>query len=379
MGKRTKLREAQRRATEQAIAARLRAHSPARLAPAFINSYCDFDPDYRERIEAYRSFAVRAPGAWRCTLRQRSPEQRFLELVRFTFADFPVPHHLENAWISETETEADRLGLNDGADTAGEDKTDFRRWYIAVGQGRSLYKEATHRYLSKLETHHFVNAPPEVDAMRGAFWYAVARAQTNDQEAALRVARSKVATFPITSSFWKEVAHFFAHNPTSVLEMNDLTDFVQIARREDPDFSMKGRSLPALRRRMQEWHRELREIACGGRWSGRRLPDTSYLAGSDHEPLIWHFRQIKTGEELAREGRRLAHCVVTYKDLCVAGHVSIWSVTCEDALGQIDYRLTIELRSDGCIAQCRGFANRLPSDEEAAVVWRWANEFGLIW
>jgi hypothetical protein len=69
-GQKIKLREAQRRAAEQALCARLRAHARAdAAAPAFIDTYAEFAPFYRARIEAYRRFALRAPELWRCRLR----------------------------------------------------------------------------------------------------------------------------------------------------------------------------------------------------------------------------------------------------------------------------------------------------------------------
>jgi PcfJ-like protein len=75
----------------------------------------------------------------------------------------------------------------------------------------------------------------------------------------------------------------------------------------------------------------------------------------------------------------MSHCVASYKELCVSGAISIWSLTCETASGEIEPRLTIELYSNSWVAQCRGFANRKPSDEEAVVVKRWADAFGLDW
>ena len=51
MGKKTKLREAQKLAAEQAIAARLRERAAAKPRRTFIESCSDFSADYRERIE----------------------------------------------------------------------------------------------------------------------------------------------------------------------------------------------------------------------------------------------------------------------------------------------------------------------------------------
>ena len=374
MGKRTKLREAQRHATEQAMAARLRAHSRTDNGPAFIVRYGDFPPAYQERIEPYRALAVRQPEDWRCRLRCRAPERRFLELVEFTFARYPVADHLKNAWIATADA---RHQLAVALDIArADDRHDLRRWYIIAASGGSLYKEATHRYLTKLETHHFVGAPAEVSSTLRAFWYAIARAE-GEEPAACKVARSKLVAYPVTSAFWREVARFFARHCIAVLEMNDLVDYIHVTRLQDPRFSLKGRSLPALRRRMAEWHRVLQEVEGGGRWYGHRLPDAVY--GDSRGQPVWRFRQIKTGEELADEGRRMGHCVASYKEQCANGLSSIWSLSHECPSSQVENRLTIELACNRTIVQCRGPHNRGADAEEIAVVKRWAADQGLSW
>ena len=68
-----------------------------------------------------------------------------------------------------------------------------------------------------------------------------------------------------------------------------------------------------------------------------------------------------------------------YKYLCQRGDVSIWSLTCEYPIGHINRGVTMELRKDGAIVQCRGFANRLPYANEVTMVKRWANQHGLTW
>ena len=368
MGKKIKLREAQRRAEEHAIAARLRVHSGAKSRPGFIETFSEFSADYRARIERYRRFALRAPEDWRCRLRVRSPEQRFLELVRFTFAAYPAPQHLENAWLAEANVQGVR---------GDEDEADYRRWYITVAQGGSLYRTATLHYMTRLETHYFTSAPASLTETQRAFWYAFARAQNNDVAVAMRVARTKLANFSATEAFWQDVARFFARNPTGVLEMNDLIDFIEAARQADETFSLRGRTLAALRERMEEWHRAQRDFASGLRWRGVELPDAAYETASECGITTWRFHQIKLDHELSREGERMGHCVATYCSQCLMGEISIWSLTCETPGGTIDPCLTIELRNDGTIGQCRGRFNRAPTAEEAAIVRRWADEFGL--
>ena len=61
----------------------LRAHSlrESPVGPASV--FGDFKPHYRETIEAYRACAIRAPEDWRCRIKSRSDDKRFLERVNY--------------------------------------------------------------------------------------------------------------------------------------------------------------------------------------------------------------------------------------------------------------------------------------------------------
>jgi len=173
---------------------------------------------------------------------------------------------------------------------------------------------------------------------------------------------TKLGQFSVASSFWKEVARFLARNPKPVAAMNDLIDYLHVAKQADARFSLKGRTLPALQRRMEEWHRELHKHQAigGGTWAGRAIPNIDYQVGSEHRKAIWRFRQITTGNELFQEGQRMRHCVGGYKHQCMSGFVSIWSLTSEFPIGQINRGVTIEVRQDGDIVQCRGLPTGCP-------------------
>jgi hypothetical protein len=382
MGKRNKARHARRQQAELNACAVLQAHSNRNSEPAVAVTYGDFKPQYRAMIEACRTFALRRPEDWRCRLKSRSEDRRFIDLVRFTFARYPAPAHLERIWIRDIDDDfVDDVRAR--ARRAGQPafaRPDLLRWYVIAAQGGSLHKKVAHPYMSKLETHHFLNAPEQLTVDR-AIWFAIARTQSEDTGLARRIAQTRFCDYSVASSFWREAARFFARNPTTIEEMNDLIDFIAAARAEDENFALKGRTLPALRRRMDEWHRALQKqhAICGGAWPGRPLPDVEYRAGSDAKKAIWRFRQIKTGDELFREGQRMHHCVAGYKQFCMSGDVSIWSLACEYPLGHVNKGVTIELRKDGAIVQCRGFANRLPYANEVAMVKRWAREHGLSW
>jgi hypothetical protein len=380
MGKKLKSREARRRDVDRVICAVLEAHSKRNVGPRAVERYDSFTEAYHTKIKALRGYALRAPEDWRCRIKSRSEERRFIDLVRFSFARYRVAAHLENAWIDEfTDDLVDRVG--ELPYTPASHRVDLRRWYLVAAQGGSLYKKYTSAYLTKLETHHFLTAPDEVTSSQQALWYAVARAQTERCEIARRIGQSQLVRYSIASTWWKEVARFFARNPVPLHEMNDLIDYLRVAKAENAGMSLKGRSLHALQRRRGEWHRALRKHNAigGGSWAGRPIPDVDYEAGSEKKKAVWRFRQIKTGNELFREGQRMHHCVASYKLLCMNEQVSIWSLTTEFPLGHINRGVTIEVRKDGAIVQCRGFANRLPYGNEVAAVKRWANEYGLRW
>jgi hypothetical protein len=382
MGKKLKSREARRRDVERAICAVLEAHSKRDVGRRTAERFDDFKAEYHNKIKLLRGYALRAPEDWRCRIKSRSEERRFVDFLRFSFARYRVAAHLENAWIEEfTDDLVDRIAQLPEIQPMRGSRPDLRRWYLVAAQGGSLYKQHTSAYLTKLETHHFLTAPDDIRSSQRALWYAVGRAQTERVEVARLIGQSELACYSIASIWWKEVARFFARNPVPLHEMNDLIDYLHTAKVENQEMSLKGRSLQALQRRREEWHRALRKHNAigGGSWAGRPIPDVDYEAGSEKKRAIWRLRQIKTGNELFREGQRMHHCVVSYKHLCLNGQVSIWSLTSEFPLGHINRGVTIEVRKDGAIVQCRGFANRLPYRNEVAVVKRWASEYGLHW
>jgi hypothetical protein len=372
MGKRTKLREAQKRAAEQALAARLRAHTRQRRLhkvrdKAFIASYSEFPPEYCDRIKPYARYALRQPEQWRCNIRVRCPQKRFLELVQFSFARFPVVPHLAKAWLPDPA---------DPEFAPGGTGLDFRLCYIVAGRGGSPYRECLRYHLSRLEAHHFLTAPSEVDSSQRALWYSIARVHTDDVRVAARISRTKLVAFPVGFSFWREAARFFAHNPTTTMEMNDLIDYLEAEFANNPRFELGGRTLQALRGRMEAWHTMLRTGAAvfRDRWTGSALPNATY----EYDGAVWRITQIKTGIRLFEEGERMRHCVVTYLNRCICGESSIWSLTHERD-GRLLRCATIELLHDNTIAQCRAFANGLPTVAAFSVIQTWAKDYGLDW
>jgi len=381
MGKKLKRREARRREAERAACAVLQAHSKLDARPCAVERFADFNANYRDRVEALRFRALRPLGDWRCRIKSRSEDKRFLDLVRFVFGRYRVPAHLENAWIDEFGDDFVNRVTPLPEPSRRQPNRVMLRWYLVAAQGGSLFKQHASAHLTRLETHHFLTAPVEVTMSQQALWYAVARADSDHGDVARQIARSRLLDYSIASPWWRDVARFFAQEKPAQSEMNDLIDFLRVMKLDDGSFSLKGRTLASLKRCMEDWHRALRKSNAigGGSWAGAAIPDNTYEAGSEKDKAIWRFRQIRTGNALFQEGHRMHHCVASYKSLCMDGMVSVWSLTSEYPLGRVNRGVTIELRSDGTIAQVRGFANRVPHDNETEMVRRWAQEHGLRW
>src|SRR5262249_45996386 len=204
MGKKLKSREARRRDVERAVCAVLEAHSKRDVGPRAIERYDDFNAEDPEKIKTLRGYALRAPEDWRCRIKSRSEERRFIDLVRFSFARYRVAAHLEHAWINEfTDDLVDRVGELPDTPSRHWNRPDLRRWYLVAAQGGSLYKLYTSPYLTKLETHHFLTAPNDITSSQLALWYAVARAQTERIEIARRIGQSPLARHSIASNWWR--------------------------------------------------------------------------------------------------------------------------------------------------------------------------------
>lgn len=214
----------------------------------------------------------------------------------------------------------------------------------------------------------------------------------------MRIARSKIARSPRGEmTFWRGVARFFCANPTSLEAIDDLCDYLMACRRQDPDYSLDGRTLGSLNRRMHEWHRDMAAIERieamrqRARWRGEQaaLADAAWQGS----PLLdWEWtpsskeakarserfvvRQLKQAEDLVMESRAMRHCVSSYAAKCIAGHASIWSLR-RCTKDQIDRLLTIEVNEQDRAVQIRGLANRLAHAHERSVPERWAKARGI--
>lgn len=268
-------------------------------------------------------------------------------------------------------------------------------WYLIVASGGSLWKSAT-RYveengakvpaLTRQENHYFLNCPIKNATFREALIYAIARNFTSDLGTINRICKSKIIDLPMTTSpplkfltrpLWRQIIEFFATHQVTIQQINDLVDYLQHAG-QNPNFTMKGKTVASLTKAMNDWHYELARVKRMGNadWTAIsvQIPEQSDIVTEiDGKRAKWKMKQITTSKALAAEGTAMRHCVYSYQDRCITGHTAIWSLQkFNDQMQSWDRALTIEMRVAGMtLVQIRGIANRAARLDERHAVRDW--------
>lgn len=309
------------------------------------------------------SFAVNKAEDFKISSKSSNRTKKVIMLAKFLFAKYKTPKILEQVWDINQKSNARAL--------------EYRKWFVCVGTGGSLHKEYLNTFLTKKESHFFINCPFTDISVDAAIVYSIAMAETSNAGLALRIAKSELATVNIRDEFWRNVVRFFAQKdktPKSIVEINDLLDFLKAEKNNNPKFSIFGNgwTLASLKKRMVDWHYELSRAKEMGsyKWDGHAIPNFQYIKheGKTNQE-IWTIDQILTSKELLAEGKAQRHCVYSYRDGCRSSRISIWSMKMNGKR-----KVTIEVQNNGNIVQARRFSNILVKPEEDNLIREWANK-----
>lgn len=293
-----------------------------------------------------------------------APRAQFASLACFLFAHYDVPAFLDAAWFT-------------GFTPDGEQQRD---WFVHVGTGQNIRRARLPLHLTEKAAHYFMQAPAD-GSIVGALRYGQIVALGGSVSLANAIAESKMGQILPDEPFWESVLHFFVNNPSlPPSQVSPLVDFIYEQRvgpnakpdvngvwdtfdAPDPTFSMKGRTLIALQKRMEEWHLILAKDAKRPRtawapsgWDGLEVQERDISGGN----TIWTVRELLDSRALQEEGREMRHCVFTYAHGCVSGKTSIWSLRARTPGEARNHRLlTIEVNNTRrTIVQVRGKANQ---------------------
>lgn len=315
--------------------------------------------------EKHIQSAINSPDLFKCSLKGNNRNRKILLLAKHMFAQYKIPKILEKVWDEKD-------GKTNFEDVRFNDMT--KGWFISAGNGESLYKVHLKSFMTKKEGHIFTNCPFDI-SIKEALVYAVALAESNDVGISLRIAQSKVKDRDIKNEFNRQIIRFFAQKdktPNSINEINDLIDYIVYEKGQNANFTLFGNgwTLQSLKKRMIDWHYELRRKKAMGNyaWEGHAVDEYSETYIDNNKEIHeWTINQIKNSKELHEEGTKQHHCVSSYRTSCVSGAVSIWSLRLNGKR-----KVTVELKNNGNIVQARGYANRSTTKQEDAIINKWA-------
>lgn len=320
---------------------------------------------------------VRPLEQW--VVKSHNPHRQFSSLARHLWAVYDVPLFMDRAWLDGNLVQ--------------------QQWFRHIGAGGNIRTaEGLPVPLTKKMAHCFLDAPDDY-SIEAAFRYGQVLALGGDRRLSDALRETRMVADFRDDEFWLSVIGFFVRNPMlDPVHIGPIVDYISNQRYEprvvfidrgvaqevgpeQPNFSMRGRTVASLLNSVAEWHRRLGREVAGGRlqWRKSGFQDFKFVEGSKKAKnmKIWTIRELLSSQELTTEGQRMHHCVASYANSCHRGKCSIWSMDLETDEG-VEPLLTIEV-NHACkeLRQARGKYNRRPEEKEKDVLRRWALREGL--
>lgn len=299
-------------------------------------------------------------------------------LVRYLFAEYPVPQFMDHAWYSGNKT--------------------HQAWFLHMGTGHNLRNRMdVPMKMTKKMSHHFLQAPSGLNIKEALRWAQV-RGYGGDKNLARAFIGTRLGNDFSNDSFWEKVVIFFARQiMLDTACVNPIVDFIYGQKYQtqeqyinrwqrvtvpppNPGFDLKGRTIDSLLRLTEAWHLELRQSRRYGavvQWEGSQISDFEYEEGTGKNKRIYTISQLVNSRELMDEGRAMHHCVASYVGSCMSGRSSIWSVKLIEGFEKPVRLVTVEVNSRNQIVQIRGKCNALPLAKTQQIIRRWATKEGL--
>lgn len=293
-------------------------------------------------------------------------------LAKHLFAKYPVPDFIWSVILAKPgeieDYELNGLSLIDS----------LKKGIVKFASGESFYKIIKEFFpLNKKQCHELLKTPSSYYFLDG-----VRRMQVKTHGGSEQLFIAWCDTRPGRNYnsyeievFWDSVIAFLAKNPMLDLnQVNPLIDYIDYKRDDDNKFSMKGRTIAALIRDMNEWHNDINAIKNVDikNYKPSGFHSKAYnFKYKDHGKYLykkWKIEEILTSKRLLSEGQHLHHCVFSYERSIISHGISIWSLTQNE-----ERKITIEVHNSfNKIGQTLGNYNRPATIEEFKIINKWA-------
>lgn len=330
-------------------------------------------------LARFRGAHIRSTDDWAGTSSSWRPAVS--SLAQHLTSRYQVPVFMSSVWHA--------------GDAAGDRK---RSWVIAHSRGTSFRSLDLPMTMTRKMERIFLLSQDHL-TLEPALRRAELLAFDLPAELIQAIMMTRLASDLRNGDFWRTFWMFLASHVGEIdpAQVGPIIDYIQAVRHErvrmetqngavelmppQPDFSIKGRTVPSLLRLMREWHRRLGGCAAPTfYWS--RSPFKPWLFeepwhDEEASPRRWHITELTNSAQLREEGVALHHCVGSYAHLCQRGSSSIWSLRVWQG-EKIRSVLTVEVDPKRrAVIQARGKANRSASGKSLHVLNHWAAREGL--
>jgi len=280
------------------------------------------------------------------------------ELAFYLFCQYPVPDFLYKAFYEKKNMQ-------------------YIIWFMHIGTGKKV-KELINVPIAFTQKmgHYFLQSPWKFSIPEALRWAQV-KGLGGDDKLAERIVYSWIGNKNYDDEdFWEAFMRLlinggmFNHD-----KLTELIDYVRESKRENRNYSLKGRTLQSLIRQSDEWHKNATLIKGNQIWNSCGLD--SYRAEKKEEVIV--LEELLGSKLLANEGRAMKHCVGSYVSYCVTGKSAIFSLR-KYSFGLMEERLaTIEVNlSLKRVVQAKAKMNAKISDEAKKHLDIWAKKQGLF-
>jgi len=301
----------------------------------------------------------------------KSPKTHFLKITNHLFVKYPIPAFFNNVWSFVTHT-----------------KGEWVNWYIQIAQGASPYKTSPIP-MTRNQVKIFMGSPSSMtpyEAVRVAQFLDLGGEKISIPGiiSTPRLCNPNI-NIAVAEDFRIEMMRWLSQqNMLDNHQYINICDwaFTKKFETEDeiyqPNFTMKGRTTNRILREVNDWHfrlnlyshnanqltkSQMKEVV----WSGDPTENWYFITGEKENERKWTMNQIKNMLDLYEEGFAMSHCAISYKDSCISGKTSIWSLRCNN-----ERKATIEIMRDGRMTQARKRFNARITPKEMSVLRRFA-------
>ena len=292
---------------------------------------------------------------WKPSAKQ--PETQVKELTAYLFCKYPIPQFLYNGFY-EVKT------------------TKYIEWLIHIGAGGKVKEMKSIPFpVTQKMCHYFLLAPAKLTIAEALRWAQV-RGLNGDEKLADRIAYSWISSKPYShEDFWESFITLLVNRGMfNLSKVTELIDYVREAKRENANYSLKGRTLQSLLRQSDQWHSRFAQYRGNQVWKSCGIE--GYRFDKKSEMVV--LEELNESRKLVEEGKAMKHCVGSYAFYCSKGRSAIFTLRKYSGGVLLDILATIEVNIGlQRIVQAKAKMNKQISAEARKYMETWAINEGL--